>query len=207
MKQQKIQKHVFPIIDVMVNEAITDIEDEGRKISCKKGCDHCCYLLVEISYEEASELVDWITTLNKESKTKFIKKVIASASEAKSVFNRKKSRHKFLKPYIGDESFDDDAYDEYFYEKKRPCPFLENGSCQAYLVRPSPCRLHLVTSDPKICSNEDNDDSGFEVPERIDILKEEIGGMLRATQTDGRWGQLSIMVEALLLENKLIKVK
>lgn len=188
----------------MVDEAVDDLKEADNPITCKKGCDHCCHLLVEISYEEAQALVEWIKALEKKEKERIINNVKSSASEAKEIFSRKKSRKKFLKPYIGEESFDDDAYDEYFYEKKRPCPFLLAGVCQAYEVRPTPCRLHLVTSDPNSCRYDVEDDSDFDIPERIDILKEEVGGMLRATQADGRWGQLSIMVEALLKNHKLI---
>lgn len=200
----KIINHVFPIINTMVDEAVADLKEEKTPITCKKGCDHCCHLLVEISYEESEALVDWINKKGEKDKERIISKVLNSAKEAKSIFNRKKSRKKFLKPYSGEDSFDDEAYDEYFYEKKRPCPFLSNGMCEAYEVRPTPCRLHLVTSDPNLCSYDVEDDSDFEVPERVETLKEEVGGMLRATQSDGRWGQLSIMVEALLREHKLI---
>ena len=61
MTYKTVNQHIFPIIEVMMDKAMAEVEAEGEKISCAKGCNHCCYMLVEITWEEAIEYVNWLS--------------------------------------------------------------------------------------------------------------------------------------------------
>jgi Fe-S-cluster containining protein len=60
--------------------------------------------------------------------------------------------------------------------------------CAAYEHRPTPCRLHLVTSDPQLCSAEVEHDDEYEILDRIEQLKDDSGPVIYALERDGRWG-------------------
>ena len=197
-------KHLFPIINAMVDHAIAEVEEGGETVSCKAGCTHCCHLLIEISAEEAYELVEWTTQQLPPKRDAIIERVQAAAASTREVFNRREESRKFSEPLSESIEIPDDAFDEYFYEKKRPCPFLENDHCIAYESRPTPCRLHLVTSDPNLCSKDVGDEDDYEVPEEFETLREAATPVIEAVELDGRWAQFAIMVEAIMKEQGLI---
>ncbi|MCB0337299.1 MAG: hypothetical protein KDD62_13370 [Bdellovibrionales bacterium] len=191
-------QHLFPIVNQMVEVAVEELREEGGEITCGRGCDHCCHLLVETSWEEARELAIWLANQPAKKRDKIFKRVQESAEDARELFGRRKSTKKFKEPYDGDSKIKDDAYDEYFYEKKRPCPFLEKGACIAYVSRPTPCRLHMVTSDPYYCRYDVDNEEGFDYPDSFDELKDNAAHAIVACEKDGRWGQMGIMVEAVV---------
>ena len=194
-KQRERHRHIFPIVDAMVEEALNDLSDDGQEVSCHKGCDHCCHLLVEVAWEEAVELALWIENQPTAAREKFLHRVRLAADNGRKFFLKKRSTAKYAKPVVDDKEIPDSAFDQYFYDEKRPCPFLVDGSCAAYEARPTPCRLHMVTSPSDLCASDVEDDDDYEVPERLETLKEEFGPVARAMQPDPRWGHLAIMVE------------
>ena len=205
MKDTK-HKHLFPIINAMIDHAIAEVEEGGQEVTCRAGCTHCCHLLIEISAEEAAELVEWTSMQPLAEQQAVIKRVQAAAESAREVFNRRGETQKFSEPIREQLEIHDAAFDEYFYEKKRPCPFLgEGGRCVAYESRPTPCRLHLVTSDPALCSKDVGDEDDYEVPEEFETLREAVAPVIEAVELDGRWAQLAIMVEAIMKEQGLIQ--
>ena len=200
-------QHLFPIIDAVIEQAVEDVEEGGDKVACLHGCDHCCHLLVEISWEEANELVYWLEDQTPEKKEEIVQRVLSASTEAKELFSQNEGSKKFMEPCDDGSEIPDDTYDAYFYDKKRPCPFLESGSCVAYDSRPTPCRLHLVTSDPALCSADVVDSDEYDIQDRFEEMKEEAGPIITALEKDGRWGQMAIMVEAVLKERGLLSVE
>ena len=85
MSEKKF-RHTFTIIDNMVDEAIEEAQEAGDTVTCKKGCAHCCHLLVEVSWEEARELASWLVALEPEKQSYFKEKVFKAAQSAKNVF-------------------------------------------------------------------------------------------------------------------------
>ncbi len=195
-----LHKHVFSVLDAMASEAVQDLEEEGARVSCRKGCCFCCHLLVEVSWEEARELAEWVQALPQPRRSRMIDRISAASSSARALLEKRSRTRKFAQPYKGDGSLPEYIYDEYFYEQRRPCPFLDFGQCSAYSRRPTVCRLHLVTSPPELCSWEVQSEKEYQIPERVEQLKRETAPILRAADRDGRWGILAIMVEAVLKE-------
>lgn len=194
--QMRPHEHLFPIVNAMIDDALRDMKVDRERISCKKGCDHCCHLLVEATWEEAVEIALWIKNLPKTKRKKILDRVLEHATQAKEFFKRKKSWSRFSKPVRGEKPIPDGAFDSYFYDEIRPCPFLEKKQCIAYEVRPTACRLHMVVSPAKLCARDVEDDSDYDTGERIEQLQEEAAPPIVALQRDGRWGQLSIMIES-----------
>lgn len=198
-----VYKHVYPVIDLMVGAAVRDIEEDGEKVSCGKGCSHCCHLLVEIFWEEARELASWIVSLPSEQQAQWMPKVINNADAFVSLCSKKKHWDVYSRSFSDEDlEFPDSLCDEYFYKNQRPCSFLgADGACQSYNNRPSSCRLHLVTSDPELCSYEaDEDDDDYEIPDRIEELGDEVGVVNSAAALDGRRGQMAVLVLEVLAE-------
>lgn len=192
-------KHVYPIIDIMIDKAVDDVRESGEKISCKKGCDHCCHLLVEVAWDEALELAYWIKDQPEPNQSEFVNKVRHNAAEARAVFSQHPAGKRYCQPVTDLEDIPAELFDDYFYNKRRPCPFLQDKSCLVYAYRPSPCRMHLVVSDPVFCSADPQmQDKEIETPELVEEVAEEIEPVLVATSEDPRWGQMGIMVEAAL---------
>lgn len=195
----RIQQHLYPIIEIMVAEAVRDIEKDGKKISCRAGCSHCCYLLVEISWPEAMELAHWVLKQPKQRRQQLIQRIEDNAAEARTLFSASKKDVQYCGPVLDSTAeISQKSYDRYFFEKKRPCPLLEDGCCSAYPVRPSTCRMHMVTSPPELCSDQVRDEEGYELPDRIDQLREEVGPMNSAVGEGQGWGHLGVMVATAL---------
>lgn len=195
IQPRKGAKELFFIINNMIDAAVDEVDEE---ISCRRGCDYCCHLLVEISTLEASALAQWIQKRPKAQREEYIKKIKTRARDMRSLLKTKKNGQKFIDPKGGEGDIPDWVYDKYFYDKSRPCVFLKNGECQAYESRPSSCRLHMVSSDPELCRADVEDDSDYEVPERIEELKEDVAPVLTALEPESCWGPMPIMVEKAL---------
>lgn len=197
----RIHSHLFPIVDDMIEGAVHDVEARGDKMSCRMGCDHCCHLLVEISWEEASELSFWLDQQPEKRQRKILARISESAANAREFLAQFKKGHKYADVWEGDLKLPDKAYDDYFYGGvKRPCPLLEDGVCSAYEARPTPCRLHMVTSPAENCSDQAEDAEDYEVPDELEEVKEDLGPVIGSLERDGRWGQFAIVLEANLRE-------
>ena len=199
MSEQKF-RHTFTIIDNMVDEAIEEAGEAGEQITCKKGCAHCCHLLVEVSWEEARELALWLVAQEPEKQTYFKQKVFKAAESARNVFLSDDRWKKYADGWGYDDDLAEEIYDAYFYGKQRPCPFLEDNLCAARDSRPTPCRLHLVSSDPALCSRDTKDSDDYEVPASVEELQDYSAPIMSAMTPDGRWGQMAILVERVLKE-------
>lgn len=97
----------------------------GRKVTCKRGCGHCCKLHVSITEEEAALLQ-------------------AAVEHARIELDwdklRRQAQHS-LKTW-GEQPAGD-----------RRCVFLsERNDCRVYEHRPAACRKYLVASDPQLCN-------------------------------------------------------
>lgn len=188
------------MLDELIDSAVEANKEGGEEITCRIGCDYCCHLLVEIGWEEAQQLATWVIALPEPQREAFILKVRKNAAAARKVFSRRIDAGHCLQPGSSEQEIPDEAYDEYFFDNKIPCCFLESGKCAAYEARPIACRLHLVSSDPCHCSSATHREDEYEVPDLIEELKDETAPVIGLLEKDGRQGQLGIMVEAALDE-------
>ena len=115
--------HVHETMDaILESERAKSAAD--RDIRCRRGCDHCCKVAVEIIPQEASRLLD-------------------AAREAGMRLDE--ARLERQSRYGIDDWRTQPASD-------RACVFLgEDGACRVYHARPGACRKLLVTSAPELC--------------------------------------------------------
>jgi hypothetical protein len=128
---------------VLIN-AISDFEIETdsitkkslltlkTKIDCKKGCQHCCNLRVEVLPPEAFLIANHIKSLPNERRELLAGKLREHATYAK---------------------------DKTFAEYNKACAFLgENGECQIYSARPHKCRSNISKSVQSCISTRNADE-------------------------------------------------
>lgn len=129
-----VENQNAPSVARRVHIAIDDVLERDRKksagsgdIKCRKGCDHCCRVPVEIWPHEAALLVE-------------------IAREAGMEMD--KARLERQSRYTMDNWRQQPAAD-------RACVFLgDDGACKVYEFRPNACRKLLVVTDPALCDAE-----------------------------------------------------
>ena len=129
-----VENQDAPSVARGVHIAIDNVLEQDRKksatsgdIQCRKGCDRCCRLPVEIWPQEAALLVE-------------------SAREAGMELD--KARLERQSQYTMDNWRQQPAAD-------RTCVFLgDDGACKVYEFRPNACRKLLVVTDPALCDAE-----------------------------------------------------
>jgi Fe-S-cluster containining protein len=115
-------------------------------VSCKKGCDSCCYQLVPISPPEAFMIHDLVSAMSEARQEAVLTRVVDAEAALESFgldeasFSGMENDNELRKLLIA------------WHRQNVACPFLENGQCGAYAARPSGCREYLVTSPAENCS-------------------------------------------------------
>lgn len=130
-------------VDVAVKEA----EQQGKKITCQKGCGACCRQLVPISAIEARQLAKMVEAMPP-VRRQIIRQRFANAL-------RKLAEAGLLEMLLHPESIDQEQREKLapqYFGQGIACPFLENESCSIHLDRPIACREYLVTSPAEFCA-------------------------------------------------------
>ncbi|MDC0746999.1 YkgJ family cysteine cluster protein [Polyangium mundeleinium] len=146
MRLADLSRLVMPLDDQIVALGVKRHLPTLGAISCKKGCDSCCYQLVPISPPEAFMIHDLVAAMPEARQEEVLTRVV-DAEAALESFG------------LDEASFsgmaNDDALRKLLIEwhhQSVACPFLENGACTAYTSRPSGCREYLVTSPAENCT-------------------------------------------------------
>lgn len=133
---------------VVVDAAVRAVEEQGRKISCEKGCGACCRQLVPIAETEARYVHDVVTNLPESRRAEIHSRFAAARRRLEDAGLLDKLRHpdQYQWPDADSHSF---ALE--YFRLGIPCPFLEEESCSIYPHRPLACREYLVTSPAENC--------------------------------------------------------
>jgi len=138
---------VHALANAVVDVAIKSVEEEGKAISCKKGCGACCRQLVPIAEIEARRLRDLVYDLPEPRRTE-IRSRFAEAHrrlEAAGLWQKLSDREQWVEGEFNRLGL------EYFAQGVA-CPFLEEESCSIHTDRPVSCREYLVTSPATNCA-------------------------------------------------------
>lgn len=108
------------------------LEKADEKVSCKRGCTHCCYMLTSIHMLEGRLIAEEL--MSRPHWRRVAKSLSVAAHQGLEVHG---SRNDYLKAKI-------------------PCPLLDldTKDCTVYDVRPSVCRNYFVASPPEKCAPE-----------------------------------------------------
>lgn len=132
-KALKAAKRVLPVfkktIDAWVEGMLTN--DQNARVSCKKGCNHCCYQMVKATMAEGA--------------------AVAAHLLEKGTFEQFRPRLEETSR-LADKVGEKEGGTMEYFKTKTPCAFLKDGECAVYEVRPAICRSYYVATDPKNCS-------------------------------------------------------
>lgn len=154
--------HFVPITAIVpltrrLGEEATALEEaqareEGRLISCQKGCAACCRMLVPVSIPEAFALKAVIDELPTERRHVILGKLSTAKThlEEGGLMARLAALAEADKP-LSDEEMEPLNRD--YYAIKMACPFLEQEMCSIYDDRPAACRELLVTTPAELCDD------------------------------------------------------
>ncbi len=100
---------------------------EGNPIQCENGCSWCCYQPVYMTTQEAILIFEFIHQ-------------VFDVNQRDKIFSKAQAKYKLTKG----------LKEERKQKIKFACPFLMDGSCSIYSVRPMACRIYL-SSDRASC--------------------------------------------------------
>lgn len=158
-------RHLLPALrtidDVLIAHAQAASERSGKSITCREGCGVCCHQLVPIVPIEARWLADYVESLPED------RRVIARSRFTDAI--RQLTESDLLDRVMAAGTLAGRPLRrlaaEYFH-LRIPCPFLDEGSCSIYPVRPLACREYLVTSPAEACAGKGQVDR-IPVPGRL----------------------------------------
>jgi Fe-S-cluster containining protein len=116
-------------MDMLCTSAAVDYCSGGGEIFCGKGCGSCCTLAVNCSAAEAFLVGKALDKRQQEKLTDYIEKLKEVAGKAVD-----------MKDYL-----------RLHRKELGGCPFLEEGICGIYSVRPISCRALLATKESRWC--------------------------------------------------------
>lgn len=147
-----------PVSGVLAELATREAGEEGRTVSCRKGCGACCRQLVPVAPAEAHAVARLVEALPEPRR-----------SELRARFDDASRRLReagLLEPLgrTGEMRREDGAaLGRDYFRLGIACPFLEEESCSIHPERPMACREYLVTSPAVECSRP--------TPETVRIVK------------------------------------
>lgn len=154
--------------DRVTELAAEHANEQGKNVTCERGCAACCRHLIPISTIEARSLADLVKSMPPDKRAR-VKARFASAiaqMEAAGMLDPSAPKGRFALTAREPEASWAHVSRRYF-ELYIDCPFLENEACVIYKDRPMACREHQVTSPPELCRSFDEKIQGTERPVRM----------------------------------------
>jgi Fe-S-cluster containining protein len=135
---------VVPALQGLVNAVVAAAEagslNDGRTISCRKGCGACCRQLVPISRTEGERLLALLASLPTERREQLHARFAAAAAVLDDA------------GLVDRSGRTDRDLSAAYFALGIACPFLEDESCSIHAERPLVCREYLVTSPAELCA-------------------------------------------------------
>ena len=128
---EQIVRSSYQFIDAKVQ---ANLQNDGNRSTCKRGCSYCCHLNVGIGKGEA--------------------KILSKDLSHDQIQHLKKQRDVLTK--LGKDNYEDFPH-EVDWETSA-CVFLKNNECSVYEDRPMACRMYYVVTEPKLCDVISNKD-------------------------------------------------
>ena len=137
---------LYRAVDELLESFVQRSASEGVAAACKEGCSWCCYQEVFAVTHELIYLHDHLMQKgNSETEGQVLERA------------REKAR------------LTDGRAEEEQLRVRTACPFLEEGSCTVYEVRPMACRIYLSSSVGSCRTNHDHPENGNSFPELFEF--------------------------------------
>jgi Fe-S-cluster containining protein len=139
--------------DRRIRGRIEALPEGGAEVSCRSGCHACCYQLVVVSPMEACAIAAYV-----ETHPDLAEAVADRLGAWQARVSEEETLSRMLEQFEADggcvTSEQGGLLEQEYWKAQIPCPFLEEGRCAVYPVRPFACREHYVLSDPATCSRD-----------------------------------------------------
>jgi Fe-S-cluster containining protein len=147
MQLSELLPLVQSFADAVIHSTVKVVEEQGQKISCKKGCSACCRQLAPIAETEARHIRNIVEALPEPRRTVIRTRFAEASQRLEKTGLLEQLRH-------ADQLTEGDrrALGLKYFAQGIPCPFLEEGTCSIYADRPIACREYLVTSPAENCT-------------------------------------------------------
>jgi Fe-S-cluster containining protein len=130
---------------------------EGGAISCSAGCSACCYLYVIANLQECEAIVYYLYQ-HEEKLRHFVDSFSAWREKVDSVWDTFLDISRLQQKRMSGEATaaDDQTFDTALVTYRAldtPCPFLADGVCSIYEVRPYVCAALVTTTPAEWCGS------------------------------------------------------
>lgn len=122
------------------------------EITCRKGCNHCCRLMV-MSFTFEGILIANRLLRAGAGGINVIKKLQQDGQAQRHLFWEEAS--------AGTAEQRHDLAAKIWFRRDEPCPLLVDGFCSVYDIRPLSCSSHYVVTPPGQCGLPDDQDIGI----------------------------------------------
>ena len=158
---------------------------QGKTISCRLGCTHCCRQLVPVAPLEAKRLGEVIAALPVEKRAAVLErfqKALSALEEAGLIGKKSVQGQRALmsKETDGVAAWNDVS--RRYYELRIDCPFLENDACVIYEERPIACREYNAVTPAEMCERFDPGIETLERPVRLGEALTKAGNTVAKTK-------------------------
>ena len=151
------------VSDSLVELSARRAEEQGRKVSCAKGCGACCRQIVPLAEVDARAVARLVDELPEPRRSE-VKERFARAKERLSeagLLPRLQDRREFTAEEVKTFGLE-------YFRLGIPCPFLEDECCSIHESRPLTCREFLVTSPAIHCADpKPGSVQGVELPSKV----------------------------------------
>lgn len=141
--------------DSRLQQAIAGVTGAGREIRCRAGCDACCRQLIVVSPLEARPIAAFVA-----QRPELAARAAARIDGWKDRLGGDPDLAERFREFDAAEGYlpsrEGGALEAAYWRAQIPCPFLEEGRCAIYPVRPFSCREHYVVTDPALCAVDPN---------------------------------------------------
>lgn len=161
--------------DNSYNSLVNTLASQGKKITCRKGCTHCCYHYVAVPVAHGIVIVDYLYS-RKELLKNFIRNYEKWRHKGYAVSNSidyTRTRAFSSSLPIKDIITVTRPLSMRYLEMDIPCPFLVDDACVIYPVRPMPCAGQYSVSPPGWCAPGSTEKAVIHqlVPDDEDLMK------------------------------------
>jgi Fe-S-cluster containining protein len=138
--------------DKIVASAEHDVQQQGKCISCQKGCGACCRQLVPLSPADARHIARLVADMPAPRRTEIVGRFAAARNKLEDAgfWERLNDRAQWPEGDVSQIGVE-------YFQLGIACPFLEDESCSIHRDRPLTCREYLVTSPAGNCASPSRD--------------------------------------------------
>jgi len=136
------------------NALIETLASKDERITCQKGCTHCCFHYVTVSIAHGIVIVDYLYS-NRALLKQFLdnyEKWARKGFHISESLDRTRTQAQSSSMAIDRVVSATRPLSERYFEMNIQCPFLVDNKCLVYHLRPTICSGHYAVSSPNWCT-------------------------------------------------------